>query len=94
MLTTTVIAQRLTNLIINPIIALVFTAGLVVFFWGVVQFLIAINAGGAASKDDGKKHMLWGLIGMFVMVAAYALFNFLVSNICGSLSACYSGANL
>jgi hypothetical protein len=94
MLTTTVIAQRLTNLIVNPIIALVFAAGLLVFFWGVIEFLLALNAGGTSSKEDGKKHMLWGLIGMFVMVAAYALFNFLVSNICGSLSACYSGANL
>ena len=94
MLTTTVIAQRLTNLIINPLIALVFTAGLLVFFWGVIEFLISVNAGGASSKEDGKKHMLWGVIGMFVMVASYALFNFLVSNICGSLSSCYSGANL
>jgi hypothetical protein len=94
MLTTTVIAQRLTNLIVNPLIALVFAAGLLVFFWGVIEFLLALNAGGSSSKEDGKKHMLWGLIGMFVMVAAYALFNFLVSNICGSLSACYSGANL
>jgi len=94
MLSTQTIASRLTTLIINPLIALIFAAGLLVFFWGVIEFLIAINAGGSSSKEDGKKHMLWGLIGMFVMVAAYALFSFLVSNICGSLSSCYSGANL
>ena len=94
MLTTTTIAQRLTNLIVNPLIALIFAAGLLVFFWGVIEFLLAINADGHSSKEDGKMHMLWGLIGMFVMVAAFALFNFLVSNICGSLSSCYSGANL
>lgn len=94
MLTTTVIAERLTNLIINPLIAFAFALGLLVFFWGVIEFLLALNAWGSASKDNGKQHMLWGLIGMFVMVAAYALFNFLVANICGSLSACYSGANL
>jgi hypothetical protein len=94
MLTTTTIAQRLTNLIVNPLIALIFAAGLLVFFWGVIEFLLAINADGHSSKEDGKMHMLWGLIGMFVMVAAYALFNFLVANICGSLSSCYSGANL
>ncbi len=94
MLTTQTIASRLTNLIVNPLIALIFAAGLLVFFWGVIEFLLALNAGGTSSKEDGKKHMLWGLIGMFVMVAAYGLFNFLVSNICGSLSACYSGASL
>ncbi len=94
MLTTETIASRLTNLIVNPLIALIFAAGLLVFFWGVIEFLLAINAGGTSSKEDGKKHMLWGLIGMFIMVAAYGFFNFLVSNICGSLSACYSGASL
>jgi hypothetical protein len=94
MLTTQAIVSRLTNLIINPLIALIFAAGLVVFFWGVIEFLLAVNAGGGASKDDGKRHMLYGLIGMFVMVASYGVFNFLVSNICGSLSACYSGGNL
>lgn len=94
MLTTTVIAQRLTDLIINPLIALAFAAGLLIFFWGVIEFLMALNSWGSADKGQGKQHMLWGLIGMFVMVAAYALFNFLVANICGSLSACYSGANL
>lgn len=96
MLTTQTIASRLTNLIVNPLIALIFTAGLLVFFWGVVQFLIALNAGGTSSKEDGKKHMFWGLIGMFVMVASWAIFQFLISNVCGGTSAsgCYSGASL
>ena len=96
MLSTQTIATRLTNLIVNPLIALIFPAGLLVFFWGVVQFLLAVNAGGTSSKEDGKKHMLWGIIGMFVMVAAWAVFTFLVSNICGGTNAsgCYSGASL
>jgi len=94
MLSTATIAQRLTNLIINPLLALIFAAGLLVFFWGVIQYLLALNANGSASKEEGKRHMLWGLIGMFVMAAAWALFNFLVANVCGDLSACYANANL
>jgi hypothetical protein len=94
MLSTQVIAQRLTNLIVNPLIAFLFAVGMLVFFWGVAQYLLALNAGGSSSKEDGKKHMLWGLIGMFVMVAAWALFSFLVSNICGSISSCYAGGTV
>lgn len=94
MLSTQTLVRNLETVIINPLLLLLFSAGLLVFFWGVIEFLLAVNAGGSSNKEEGKKHMLWGLIGMFVMVAAWAVFNFLVSNICGSLSACYSGANL
>ncbi len=59
--------------VINPIIALIFATGLMVFVWGVVQFMIGLSGGeGGESVQDGKKHMLWGLIGMFIMVAAFA----------------------
>ena len=94
MISTATIAQRLTNLIINPLLAFLFAVALLVFFWGVIQYLWALNADGSSSKEDGKRHMLWGIIGMFVMVAAWALFQFLVSNICGDLSSCYASANL
>ena len=62
---------------------LLFSAGLLVFFWGVIEFLWGLNAAGESSKDEGKRHMLWGLIGMFVMVSAYAIINFIAGNICG-----------
>jgi hypothetical protein len=94
MLTTQVIAARLTQLIINPLIGLIFTGGLLVFFWGAIQFLVALNAGGSSSKEDGKKHMFWGLVGMFVMVASWALFKFLVDVVCGGPGSCYANTTL
>ncbi len=83
MLSTQTLVDNLNKVIINPLILLLFSAGLLVFFWGVIEFLLALNAGAESSKEDGKKHMLWGLIGMFVMVSAYAIVNFIASNICG-----------
>src|SRR5574337_710217 len=73
-------AQLVANLntyIINPILALIFAAGMVVFFWGVIEFLGALNQLGFGEKENGKRHMFYGLIGMFVMVAAYALLQFI-----------------
>ena len=87
MLSTQTLVNNLTQVIINPLILLFFSAGLLVFFWGVIEFLLALNAGGSSSKEDGKKHMLWGLIGMFVMVSAYAIINFIASNVCGGTAA-------
>lgn len=93
MLTTATIANRLSDIIINPLIALIFGVGLLVFMWGIIEFLLAINAWGSASKEDGRRHMLWGIIGMFVMVIAYALFQWLSNTICGgSASTCYGSS--
>ncbi len=93
-MSTQTIVNNLTNAIVNPLILLLFSAGLLVFFWGVIEFLFSLNMSGESSKEDGKKHMLWGLVGMFVMVSAYAIIGFIASNVCGGLSGCYSGANL
>ena len=65
-------ADKITTVIINPILALIFAVGFLVFVWGVVEFLAGQNGiGEGASK--GKQHMLWGIIGMFIMVAAWAI---------------------
>lgn len=41
------------------------------FFWGVIQYVMA---GGEDAKIKlGRDHMLWGLIGMAVMLAAWGI---------------------
>ncbi|MDO8548285.1 MAG: hypothetical protein Q7R71_01280 [bacterium] len=89
MLDSKTLAANLTRVIINPIIALLFAAGLLLFAWGIIEFLVGSSASGDASKkEDGKRHMLWGIIGMFIMAAAYTLLAFIASNVCGGLSTC------
>ena len=65
--------DRFIDLIINPTIALIFTAGFFLFLWGLVVFLFKLGEGGAPS--EGKQHMLWGLIGMLIMVSVYGILN-------------------
>jgi hypothetical protein len=78
-------ADCLSAVIINPILALMFAAGLLVFIWGVVEFLAGMNGVGEGAAN-GKRHMLWGIIGMFVMVAAFAILQ-LINNSLGGPSA-------
>ncbi len=61
------IMERLNDLIIRPIILLVFAGGFFLFMWGLVTFLWNSKEGEIAT--DGKQHMLWGIVGMFVMVS-------------------------
>jgi uncharacterized membrane protein YidH (DUF202 family) len=66
------LANNISTVILNPILALMFAVGLLVFVWGVVEFMAGQNGIGEGLAK-GKQHMLWGVIGMFIMVAAYAI---------------------
>ena len=76
------LAANLTNVLVNPIIALIFAAGLLVFIWGIVQFLWGLSTE-TKTKNEGKKHMIYGIIGMFIMVVAYTILQ-LIGNTVGA----------
>lgn len=59
--------------IINPIIAILFALAFILFLWGAVVFVW--NTGNSTSKEDGKNRMIWGLVGMLIMVSAYGIIN-------------------
>lgn len=65
-------ANNITNVIINPIIAILFGVAVLVFVWGAVQFIWAVQGEGEG-REAGKQHLLYGIIGMFIMVAAYTI---------------------
>lgn len=62
------------NVIINPALAVLFSAGLLVFVFGIVEFFFELDVrGNQSAKENGKNHMLWGLVGMFVMASAFSI---------------------
>lgn len=58
---------NIAEFIINPVIALLFAVALAVFFWGVFEFIR--DAASDTGREKGKQHLLWGVIGMFIMAA-------------------------
>ena len=80
------LVSAFTGAIVNPILALVFALGLLVFVFGLVEFLWGLS-GDAADKERGRKHMLWGVVGMFIMSSAYAITK-LISDIVGGTIPC------
>ena len=62
--------------VINPLILLLFVAAFVVFMWGIFQFLA--NLEDDSKRSQGKQHMLWGLVGIFIMMAVFAIMNMVV----------------
>ncbi len=57
--------------IVNPIIWLMFGVATVVFIYGVLQMII--KGDDATAREAGQKSMLYGVIGMFIMVAAWGI---------------------
>lgn len=65
--------------ILNPIVLLLFAAALVYFLWGVFVFIRDYDNEDA--RSIGAQHMLWGIIGMFIMISAFGIMNLIARTI-------------
>ena len=65
--------NKINDAILNPIIILLFAVAFIVFVWGVIRFVRA--SGNGEDLADGKRHILYGIIGMFIMVSVYGIIN-------------------
>jgi hypothetical protein len=59
--------NNIVEYIFDPAVLLVFSLGFLIFVWGLVEFIA--NPADTTRKETGQKHMLWGIIGMFIMIA-------------------------
>lgn len=73
---------KLNYYIINPLIGLMFAIALVVFIFGVIEFIRERDAN-SEKANTGKQHLLWGLVGMFIMVSVFGIMN-LIKGFIGS----------
>lgn len=63
--------DRIVVFVIDPAVKVIFTLGLFFFLWGLVQFLWNLKDGQAS--ETGKSHMVYGLVGMLIMVSVYGI---------------------
>ena len=57
--------------IVNPIILLLSAIALVVFAWGIFEFVR--GAADDKSREQGRKAIFWGLIGFVIIFGAYGI---------------------
>jgi len=76
-----VYANPTTNLIakiggwIDSLIPLAVSVALLYFIWGIALFIR--NAGDSTAREEGKQHMMWGIVGLFVIISVWGLVLFL-----------------
>lgn len=71
-----VVSPIITN-IVNPVVKFLVLIAVVYFVWGVVKMII--NAKEPSAHEEGRKHMMYGLIGLFIMISAWAIV-YVISN--------------
>jgi len=75
------IVERINDVIINPILIFLFAAALLIFFWGIVEFIGGMES--EEKRSTGKRHIFWGIIGMFIMFAVWAIIRVISGTIAG-----------
>jgi uncharacterized membrane protein YidH (DUF202 family) len=62
---------KVNKLIINPLIIFLFALAAVYFLYGVFQFIS--NQENEEAKITGKNHMIWGVIGIVIMMGVFTI---------------------
>ena len=65
------------TMIINPLILLLFALAVVYFLYGVLEFLM--NQENEEKKTTGKSHMLWGVVGITIMLGVWTILGMVIN---------------
>ena len=72
--------DNILSYIVNPAVKLLFGLALLYFFYGLVVFMYD-NSNGKGNLKEGKDHVLWGIVGLFIMVSVFGILQL----ICGTV---------
>lgn len=73
------LVSRIAVTIVNPIITFLIALAVLVFLWGLVEYIRGAESEDVRSK--GRVHMMWGLIGLFVMVSVFTILDILTDTV-------------
>ena len=69
--------EKISRFVLNPLITLAFAIAFLIFVVGIIQFIGSETAD--AGREQGKKRIFYGLLGMFIMFSAYGLIHLVLS---------------
>jgi hypothetical protein len=75
----TTLLGKINEHVINPLVVLLFAVAFVQFVIGLFKFFGSRE--NAEELQTGKRHMLWGIIGMAIMVSVFGIMNLLTNTI-------------
>jgi len=69
--------SNINKLIINPLIIFLFALAIVYFLYGVFEFIS--NGENEEKRTTGKNHIIWGVIGIVIMMGVFTILNMIMS---------------
>lgn len=69
--------NKISDVILNPLIFLMFAVAFLYFLWGIFQMIN--SAGSEDARATGRKNMMYGIIGIFIMVSVYGILKIVLS---------------
>ena len=83
--------RKLDDLVLNPLVLLLFGVSMLYFVYGVIRFL-SVDAGDKGqSREEAKRSIFWGIVGMVIMFSVYGIIQFVLATFGVPLTA--PGAN-
>lgn len=64
---------NLNNVVVGPALTLLFGVAFVIFVWGIVEYIRDSGSEAGEGRETGKRSMIWGLVGMIIMVSVYGI---------------------
>ena len=78
------IVNNLIDVIVEPMVLLMIFVSTAYFFWGLVVFVM--NPEDQTVREEGKRRIIWGLVGFFVMFSVWGIINFSVDTLAKIIS--------
>lgn len=63
--------QDLLNLVVNPVVTLLFALAALYFVYGVFTFIR--RSSDSSALEEGRNHILWSTIGLFIMISVWGI---------------------
>ncbi len=76
---------NISNVVVRPALFLLFGIAFITFIWGVVGYIR--DADNATERANGVRSMIWGIVGMLIMVSVYGIISIVYGTIGGNPSA-------
>jgi len=71
--------KSINRVIINPLIVLLFALAVVYFIYGLTRYLLSPD--NEEVRKSSKSHMLWGIVGMFIMISVFGILSIIMNTI-------------
>lgn len=62
---------RVNEIILYPLISLLMGLALLIFLYGCYEYIS--HSAESSAREKGQMHIIWGIVGMFIMLVAYGI---------------------